>query len=205
MTTNIGGGQNIIPFPTPTIFEREVSGEKMLRNQGQMGLGVPITKNTDELTIANLTDKDRYYGYRSDQPRPPTPPAGQMRVGGPNVERGAVGWEKHYDNSISHIPPELQAVIAEPEFAALLTVAAKVLNGFEKAEYLDIRENALENAEHNVAFPEKALGAYLNYGGDIIRYAKELLELKGENDPQYLMEQEGLQELETLYNQLKRR
>lgn len=204
MSINVGGGANIVPNPTPYIFEQETTGSTSLRNQGQMGFGVPIQPNTDQLTLANLIDRNIFQGYRSDQPRPPAPPAGSLRTSGAKADQGGtLGWEDNYNELASDLPPELTNVLAEPEFKAVLSVAANVLSGLDKTDRMDVREEALNNANQNISLPERALGGFLTYGGEFIKEAASILDQKGANDPEYLAQKESLQQFENLFNRFK--
>lgn len=202
MTTNIGGSMTFNPNPQPSIFEKQTSGEDLLRSQGQLGRGVPISQDYDNMSLANIIDHNKFQGYRSDQPRPYAPVAGKLRSGGAN-EQSNINWQNAYDELLNHLPPDLQEIADEPELQAILSTGANVMAFLNNSTEIRLKEVALANKNANIMLPQAVVTSFMELGQEVTQGAKEALDQMGANDPSYLPLMDNLAQFQSLIGQMQ--
>lgn len=205
MTISAGGfNVNFNPNPGQTAYERQISGEENLRNQGQIGQGsVVIAKDTDLIPFTKFSDP---WKYSLNSGHPSLPPTGTIRNSDIEKREPVSNWEQHYSDILNNLSEEILTILySDLEIAKaarkVLELTAKILAWHDAREVISHSESAQSRTKLAQIIPKEAFNESLNQGLARIELMNSWLERIGLNDPEYLPAKEWLQQLDLLFKE----
>lgn len=203
----ISGSSYNLPQVTPSIYERETSGQAAQKNTGEVRGNVTMVPQSQavDISFTKLGDRNKW-DYKSEPERPALMPNIVLRGAGSEIKNTDDGAKAQLAKLYDQLPDDLKLELAglpTEETAAFKFVLEFVANGLdaqERAALLCQTENALAREDENRRFPDRAYSSGIKLGKELVDLFEKWVQEVGQNDPGSIAANEFIDDAKALLN-----
>lgn len=201
-------GFNINFLPTPSIYERQTTGQTEQKNRGEVAGNVTMVPQSDQDLVPLTKVQDRnLWNYKAESGHPALKPMSTMRGEAANVREDNVSWQDSLKELYDKLPDDVKTIlegtptIYTESFQLVLELGARASNWQDAAVRSSNSEGAQNLAKANADFPEAGFSTTLAAGQELVGLAQQHLQTIGPNDPSYSEVKEFADSLQELLNE----
>lgn len=206
----ISGSSFNLPPASPSIYEKETTGQIAQKNTGDVRGNVTMVpqSQSDDISFTKMDDRNRW-DYKSEPERPALRPNSVLRGSGSEVTSSDDGVKAQMAKLMDQLPDDTKLELAglPTVFTAalkfVLDLAANALEAQEKAAIQSQTENALARADENRRFPDKSYLTSIELGKELAGLTEKWVSEIGENDPGSIAAGEFIEDAKALLSGTK--